>query len=95
MIRKVTPKVKFSIVARASEAWIPELIAAAGREGTETYIDFFTAMIGNRNKQRHVRDSRNKLRPRKNWNEIALIFGDHQVTYEEIYFFLRFSSPAR
>ena len=29
IIRKVTPKVKFSIVARASKAWIPELIAAA------------------------------------------------------------------
>jgi site-specific recombinase XerD len=44
------PKAEFSIVTRASsKAWIPELIAAAGREVTETYIDFFTATIRNRN----------------------------------------------
>ena len=35
--------------ARASKAWIPELIASAGPEVTETYIDFFTATIRNRN----------------------------------------------
>jgi hypothetical protein len=29
-------------------AWIPELIAAAGSEVTETYIDFFTSTIRNR-----------------------------------------------
>jgi hypothetical protein len=40
----------FSIVTRASsKAWIPELIAAAGPQVTETYIDFFTATIRNRN----------------------------------------------
>ena len=44
------PKAEFLIVTRASsKAWIPELIAAAGREVTETYIDFFTATIRNRN----------------------------------------------
>ena len=42
-------KAEFSIVTRASKAWIPELIAAAGPEVTETYIDFFTATIRNRN----------------------------------------------
>jgi len=37
------PKAEFSIVTRASSsAWIPELIASAGPEITETYIDFFT-----------------------------------------------------
>jgi len=39
----------FPLVTRASKAWIPELIAAAGPEVTETYIDFFTATIRNRN----------------------------------------------
>ena len=40
------PKAEFSIVTRASSnAWIPELIASAG----ETYIDFFTSTIRNRN----------------------------------------------
>ena len=35
------PKAEFSIVTRnTSKAWIPELIAAAGPEVTETYIDF-------------------------------------------------------
>ncbi len=29
--------------------WIPELIAAAGPEVAETYIDFFTSTICNRN----------------------------------------------
>ena len=44
------PKAEFSIVTRASSsAWIPELIAAAGPEVTETYIDFFTSTIRNRN----------------------------------------------
>jgi hypothetical protein len=44
------PKSEFSIVTRASsKAWIPELIAAAGPEVTETYVDFFTATIRNRN----------------------------------------------
>ena len=44
------PKAEFSIVTRtSSKAWIPELIAAAGSEVTETYIDFFTATIRNRN----------------------------------------------
>jgi hypothetical protein len=43
-------KAEFSIVTRASsKAWIPELIAAAGPEVTESYIDFFTATIRNRN----------------------------------------------
>jgi hypothetical protein len=44
------PKAEFSIVTRTSpKAWIPELIAAAGPEVTETYIDFFTSTIRNRN----------------------------------------------
>src|ERR1700686_2979191 len=43
-------KAEFSIVTRtSSKAWIPELIAAAGPEVTESYIDFFTATIRNRN----------------------------------------------
>ena len=37
---ELIPKAEFSIVTRASKAWIPELIAAAGPEVTETYIDF-------------------------------------------------------
>src|SRR5260370_9802641 len=32
-----------------SSAWIPELIASAGAQVTETYIDFFTSTIRNRN----------------------------------------------
>ena len=41
---------EFTIVTRnSSKAWIPELIAAAGPEVTETYIDFFTSTIRNRN----------------------------------------------
>ena len=44
------PKAEFSIVTRtSSKAWIPELIASAGPEVTEIYIDFFTATIRNRN----------------------------------------------
>src|ERR1700680_3164834 len=46
---ELVPKAEFSIVTRASRAWIPELIAAAGPEVTESYIDFFTATIRNRN----------------------------------------------
>src|SRR5438132_3295681 len=47
---ELVPKAEFSIVTRtSSKAWIPELIAAAGPEVTETYIDFFTATIRNRN----------------------------------------------
>jgi len=47
---ELVPKDEFSIVTRASsKAWIPELIAAAGPEVTETYIDFFTSTIRNRN----------------------------------------------
>src|SRR6266852_3639126 len=47
---ELVPKAEFSIVTRASSnAWIPELIAAAGPEVTETYIDFFTSTIRNRN----------------------------------------------
>jgi hypothetical protein len=43
---ELVPKAEFSIVTRASSsAWIPELIAAAGPEVTETYIDFFTSTI--------------------------------------------------
>ena len=42
--------VEFTIVTRfSSSAWIPALIAAAGPEVTETYIDFFTSTIRNRN----------------------------------------------
>src|SRR3984957_13960973 len=41
---------EFTIVTRSSSsAWIPELIAAAGPAVTETYIDFFTSSIRNRN----------------------------------------------
>jgi hypothetical protein len=36
-------------VTRASKAWVAELIAAAGAEVTETYIDFFTSTNWNRN----------------------------------------------
>src|SRR6476469_1215382 len=44
------PKAEFSIVTRTSaKTWLPELIAAAGSEVTETYIDFFTSTIRNRN----------------------------------------------
>jgi hypothetical protein len=40
---------EFTIVTRSSSsAWIPELIAAAGAQVTETYIDFFTSTIRNR-----------------------------------------------
>jgi hypothetical protein len=46
---QLVPKAEFSIVTRANKAWIPELIAAAGPEVTETYVDFFTATIRNRN----------------------------------------------
>ena len=47
---ELVPKAEFSIVTRtSSKAWIPELIASAGPEVTETYIDFFTATIRNRN----------------------------------------------
>jgi hypothetical protein len=47
---ELVPKAEFSIVTRASpKAWIPELIAAAGPQVTETYIDFFTSTIRNRN----------------------------------------------
>ena len=46
----LVPKAEFSIVTRnSSKAWILELIAAAGPEVTETYIDFFTSTIRNRN----------------------------------------------
>jgi len=47
--KELVPKAEFSIVTRANKAWMPELIAAAGPEITETYIDFFTATIRNRN----------------------------------------------
>jgi hypothetical protein len=41
---ELVPEAEFSIVTRASsKAWIPELIAAAGAQVTETYIDFFTS----------------------------------------------------
>src|SRR4249919_1424888 len=47
---EIVSKAEFSIVTRASSsAWIPELIASAGPEVTETYIDFFTSTIRNRN----------------------------------------------
>jgi hypothetical protein len=46
---ELVPKAEFSIVTRANKAWIPELIAVAGPEVTETYIDFFTSTIRNRN----------------------------------------------
>jgi hypothetical protein len=40
------PKAEFSLVTRASSsAWIPELIAPAGHEFTETYIDFFASTL--------------------------------------------------
>src|SRR6476659_10828286 len=47
---ELVPMAEFTIVTRSSSsAWIPELIATAGPEVTETYIDFFTATIRNRN----------------------------------------------
>ena len=47
---ELVPMAEFTIVTRSSSsAWIPELIAAAGSEVTETYIDFFTSTNRNRN----------------------------------------------
>src|ERR1700761_6298271 len=47
---ELVPMAEFTIVTRSSSsAWIPELIAAAGEQVTETYIDFFTPTIRNRN----------------------------------------------
>jgi hypothetical protein len=34
---ELVPKAEFSIVTRASQAWIPELITAAGPEKDVTY----------------------------------------------------------
>jgi hypothetical protein len=31
------------VTRNSSKAWLPELVAAAGPEVTEAYIDFFTA----------------------------------------------------
>jgi hypothetical protein len=47
---ELVPMAEFTIVTRSSSsAWISELIAAAGAQVTETYIDFFTSTIRNRN----------------------------------------------
>jgi hypothetical protein len=47
---ELVPMAEFTIVTRSSSsAWIPQLIAAAGPEVAETYIDFFTSTIRNRN----------------------------------------------
>jgi hypothetical protein len=47
---KLVLMAEFTIVTRSSSsAWIPGLIAAAGPEVTETYIDFFTSTIRTRN----------------------------------------------
>src|ERR1700688_5149713 len=47
---ELVPMAEFTIVTRSSSsAWIPELIAAAGPKVTESYIDFFTSTIRNRN----------------------------------------------
>jgi hypothetical protein len=47
---ELIPKAEFSIITRtSSKARLPELIAAAGPEVSETYIDFFTATIRNCN----------------------------------------------
>src|ERR1700693_5862887 len=47
---ELVPMAEFTIVTRSSSsAWIPELIAAAGPEVTEPYIDFVTSTIRNRN----------------------------------------------
>jgi hypothetical protein len=41
---------RIAIITRASSsAWIPVLIAAAGPEVAETYVNFFTSTIRNRN----------------------------------------------
>jgi hypothetical protein len=40
---ELVPKAEFLTVTRASKAWIPEFIAAAGPEVTEAYIDFALA----------------------------------------------------
>jgi hypothetical protein len=42
-------RVLWQLARASSKAWIPELIAAAGAEVTETYIGFFTSTIRNRN----------------------------------------------
>jgi hypothetical protein len=40
------PKPEFAIVTRASsKAWIPEVIAYAGAEVTETYLDEYTVEV--------------------------------------------------
>src|SRR4029077_8845797 len=47
---ELVPMAEFTIVTRSSSsAWIPELIASAGPQVTEAYIDFFTSTIRNRN----------------------------------------------
>ena len=52
---ELVPKAEFSIVTRASKAWIPELIAAAGPEVTETYIDFLPPRSATGNRQAYAR----------------------------------------
>jgi hypothetical protein len=37
------------VTRTSAKAWLPELIASAGAQVTETYIDFFTSTIRNRN----------------------------------------------
>jgi hypothetical protein len=45
-------KAGFSIVTRTSvQAWLPELIASAGAQVTETYVDFFTSNRSNKAEQ--------------------------------------------
>jgi hypothetical protein len=46
---ELVPKAEFSIVTRASKAWIPGADRCCRPEVTETYIDFFTSTIRNRN----------------------------------------------
>jgi hypothetical protein len=52
---ELVPKAECSIVTRANKAWIPELIAAAGPEVTETYIAFFTAIRNRNTRQAYAR----------------------------------------
>jgi hypothetical protein len=54
LIRRVKIVFRYGIfqlflVPQGWPAWIPELIASAGPEVSETYIDFFTSTIRNRN----------------------------------------------
>src|ERR1700757_4228883 len=37
------------VTRRSASAWVPDMVAAAGPQATDAYIEFFTATIRNRN----------------------------------------------